>query len=114
VSLVVDGEHDTVRYGDSFGDDMPSDLWDACQWWLTQHKKSPFTLETLPIGVQELHDTSSCGFLSHNSLEHFAFPESDPLLACSGIQAARMSHFILASQQILAQVRTSNWHGGLS
>jgi hypothetical protein len=87
---------------------MPSDLWDACQWWLAQHKKCLFALEALPTGVQELDDASSCGFLAHNSLEHFVFPESVPLLACSGIQAARMSHFILASQQILAQVRTSN------
>jgi hypothetical protein len=72
VSLVVDGEHDIVCYGDSFGNYMPSDL--------------PY----------------------HNSLEHFAFPESVPLLACSGIQVARMSCFILASQQILAQVHTSD------
>jgi hypothetical protein len=55
------------------------------------------TLETLPIGVQELNNTSLCGFLAYNSLEHFAFPESFPLLACSGIQAVRMSCFILAS-----------------
>jgi hypothetical protein len=105
VGLVVDGECEIIHYGDSFGTDMPSDLREAYQWWLSQHSKSTFALRTLAIPVQELDDNSLCGFLATNSLEHFAFPDTIPLLPRSEIQMKRLKTFILAAQQMLDQVR---------
>jgi len=105
VGLVVDGKHEIIHYGDSFGTDMPSDLREAYQWWLSQHSQSTFALRTLAIAVQELDDNSSCGFLATNSLEHFAFPDTIPLLLRSEIQMKRLKTFILAAQQMLDQVR---------
>jgi hypothetical protein len=102
VGLVVDGEHETIHYGDSFGSNMPSDVREAYQWWLAQHSKSTFALRTLAIAVQD--DNSSCGFLATNSLEHFAFPDTVPLLPCSEIQIKRLRTFILVAQQMLDQV----------
>jgi len=104
VGLVVDGKHEIIHYGDSFGTDMPSDLREAYQWWLSQHSQSTFALRTLAIAVQELDDNSSCGFLATNSLEHFAFPDTIPLLLRSEIQMKRLKTFILAAQQMLDQV----------
>ena len=104
VSLVIDGEHELIQYGDLFGGNIPPDVLEAYQWWLPQHTESQFSLQWLPIAIQEVNDTSSCGFLAHNSLEHFAFPESVPLLATSEIQGARIKIFICTGEQILAQV----------
>jgi hypothetical protein len=105
VGLVIDGEREIIHYGDSFGTNMPSDLREAYQWWLSQHSKLIFALRTLAIAVQELDDNSSCGFLATNSLEHFAFPDTIPLLPRSEIQMKRLKTFILAAQQMLDQVR---------
>jgi hypothetical protein len=107
VSLVIDGEHELIWYGDMFGGNIPPDILEAYQWWLSQHTESQFSLQWLPITVQEVNDTSSCGFLVHNSLEHFAFPESVPLLATSGIQVVRMKTFIRTGEQVLAQVHSN-------
>src|SRR5882762_10784606 len=71
------------------------------QWWLSQHVSSPFRVTTLPITSQEPEDTSSCGFLADNSLQHFAFPSSVLLILRPGIQAARMKAFLLLAQQVL-------------
>jgi hypothetical protein len=85
VALVIDGETQTIWYGNSYGTDIAPELVDAYQWWLLQHTSSPFMLAILPITFQELYNTSLCSFLSHNSLEHFAFPDTVPLIASSGI-----------------------------
>jgi hypothetical protein len=58
----------------------------------------------LPITFQQPDDTSSCGFLSDNSLQHFAFPDTVPLIAQSEIQVARMKAFLLLGQEVLDQV----------
>jgi uncharacterized coiled-coil protein SlyX len=105
VSLVIDGEHQMIRYGNSYGTEMPPDLVEACQWWLSQHAATPFAVEVLPITAQSSDDTSSCGFLSDNSLGHFAFPNTVPLVASSGIKAARTSAFLLIAAKVLDQVR---------
>jgi hypothetical protein len=102
VAIVINGEDETIHYGNSYGADMPQELVDAYQWWLSQHASSPFTIEKLPMTFQE--DTSSCGILSQNSLEHFAFPNTIPLIASSGIHAARLRTFILMAEQICDQV----------
>lgn len=106
VAIVIDGEHETIHYGNSYGTNMPFELLDAYQWWLSQHALSPFAIEKLPITSQE--DTSSCGLLSHNSLGHFAFPDTIPLIASSGIQAARMKTFLLMAERIVDQVYFKN------
>lgn len=105
VSLVIDGENQTFRYGNSYGTDIPSVLLDALQWWISQHHPAPFDIKTLPITLQEPHDTSSCGFLANNCLEHFAFPNTIPLLKSSNIRAARMTAFLDTAQQVVDQVR---------
>jgi hypothetical protein len=105
VGLVVDGEHKIIHYGDLFGSDMPSDIWEAYQWWLLQHSKSTFAIRTLAIAVQELDDNSSCGFLATNSLSHFTFPDTVPLLLHSEIQIEMLKTFILAAQRMLDQVQ---------
>jgi hypothetical protein len=102
VAIVIDGEHETIHYGNSFNKDMPLELLNAYQWWLSQHAPSAFTIEKLPITSQE--DTSSCGFLSQNSLDHFAFPDTIPLIARSGIHAARLKTFLLMAGAIIDQV----------
>jgi hypothetical protein len=106
-AIVIDGEHETIRYGNSYGVDMPHKLLNAYQWWLSQHAPSPFAIEKLPITFQE--DSSSCGFLSHNSLDHFAFPDTVPLIASSGIHAARLKTFILMANQVTDQVRSKRF-----
>jgi hypothetical protein len=106
VSLVIDGEHKLIWYGDSFSGNIPPDILEAYQW-LSQHMESQFSLQWLPIAVQAVNDTLSCGFLVHNSLENFAFPESVPLLATSGIRVVRMKTFIRTGEQVLAQVRSN-------
>ena len=107
VWLIIDGEHELIWYGDLFSGNIPPNILEAYQWWLSQHTESQFSLQRLPITVQEVNDTSSCGFLVHNSLEHFAFPESVPLLATSGIQVVRMKTFIRTGEQVLAQVHSN-------
>jgi hypothetical protein len=104
VAIVIDGESETINFGNSYGAPIPPNLLDAYQWWLSQHVSSPFRVTTLPITSQEPEDTSSCGFLADNSLQHFAFPSSVPLILRPGIQAARMKAFLLLAQQVLDQV----------
>jgi Ulp1 protease family, C-terminal catalytic domain len=99
VAIVVDAKRGAIKYGDSFGNDMPFYLLEAYQWWLSQHSSTPFALEELPIATQT--DSSSCGFLSNNSLEHYAFPESVPLIRNFDIAAVRMKTFLLIGNQIL-------------
>jgi hypothetical protein len=106
VAIVIDGKHETIHYGNSYGTNMPFELLDAYQWWLSQHALSPFAIKKLPITSQE--DASSCGFLSHNSLDHFAFPDAVPLIVSSGIQAARMKTFLLMAERIVDQVYFKN------
>jgi hypothetical protein len=69
VAIVIDSEHKTIHYRNSYGTDMPLELVNAYQWWLSQHIPSAFTIMALPITFQE--DSLSCGLLSHNSLNHF-------------------------------------------
>jgi hypothetical protein len=104
VAIVIDSEHKTIHYGNSFSTAIPSDLLEAYQWWLVQHTSSPFTVSTLPIMFQEPEDTSLCGFLAMNSLQHFAFPAAFPLILQPGIQVARMKAFFLLGQQMLDKV----------
>jgi hypothetical protein len=107
VSLVIDGKHQTMHYGNLYGTEIPPDLVTACQWWLLQHGATPFAVEALPITAQSPDDTSLCGFLANNSLEHFAFPKTVPLIASLGIKTTRMKTFILTAGQVLDQVRHS-------
>ena len=104
VALVVDSEAKVILYRNLFGTDIPPKLLEAYQWWLLQHTSSSLAHGILPITFQEPHDTSSCGFLSHNSLEHFAFPGTVLLIATSGIRAARMKAFLSIAEQVLEQV----------
>jgi len=99
VAVVIDAKRGVVQYGDALGDAIPSPLLDAYQWWLSQHSSTSFKLEELPIAPQT--DTSSCGFLSHNSLEHDAFPGSVHLIKNVNVAAVRMSAFLRIGNQIL-------------
>jgi hypothetical protein len=49
VALIIDGDNRTIRYGNSYGVEIPPRLFDACQWWLAQHGSIPFAVEMLPI-----------------------------------------------------------------
>ncbi|KAJ8579203.1 hypothetical protein M405DRAFT_870581 [Rhizopogon salebrosus TDB-379] len=104
VSLIIDGKHQTMHYGNSYGTEVPPDLVKAYQWWLLQHGATPFTIKALPITAQSPDDTSSCGFLANNSLKHFAFPNTVPLIASSGIKATRMKTFIQNAGKVLDQI----------
>lgn len=112
VSFVVDGEAHTILFGNSYGTDIPPELLNTYQWWFSQHSATPFTLKALTISFQEPHNTSSCRFLSHNSLECFAFPSTVPLIASNNIQAARMKAFVSIAGQVLEQVcyQVSCWN----
>jgi len=105
VSLVIDGEAGVLRYGDSYGNEMPADLMQACHWWLSQHTLDRFAVVDLPIAPQATNDTSSCGILADNSLEHHSFPDTIPLIPSSRIEAARMRKFLLMGEAVLEQVR---------
>lgn len=104
VALIIDGDHQTIRYGNSYGVEIPPRLFNACQWWLSQHGSTPFAVEMLPITTQHSKDTSSCGFLAQNSLDHFAFPDTVPLITSMEIKAARVKTFLLIAEQVLCQV----------
>lgn len=81
VPLVVDGAEARFRYGDSLshgqGDKIiPSKLHAAYETWKTIHlSMAPiFPIETLPTTTQT--DGFSCGPLTFNALENFAFVDA--------------------------------------
>ncbi|KAJ7689640.1 hypothetical protein B0H14DRAFT_2652727 [Mycena olivaceomarginata] len=73
-----------VRYGDSFGNEIPEELAAACRWWLNQHTSEDLELTDLPIARQE--DGHSCGILVDNAQQHFVDP-SVPLLESAKLDA---------------------------
>ncbi|KAJ7881737.1 hypothetical protein B0H14DRAFT_3759288 [Mycena olivaceomarginata] len=79
-----------VRYGDSFGGEIPEELAAACRWWLNQHTAEKLELADLPIAHQE--DGHSCGILVDNAQQHFVDP-SVPLLGSAKFLDARLEVF---------------------
>ena len=104
VSLVIDREAGILCYSDSYGNEMPADLMQACHWWLSQHTLDRFTVVDLPIAPQAASNTSSCRILANNSLENHSFPDMVPLIPSSRIEAARMRKFLLMGEVVLEQV----------
>ena len=84
---------------------MPLDLMQACHWWLSQHTLDHFAVVDLQIAPQATNDTSLCGILADDSLEHHSFPDTVPLIPSSRIEAARMRMFLLMGEAALEQVR---------
>jgi hypothetical protein len=83
---------------------MPVDLMQACHWWLSQHTLDCFAVVDLPIAPQATNNTSLCGILANNSLEHHSFPGTVPLIPSSRIEAARIRKFLLIGEAVLEQV----------
>lgn len=104
VSLVIDGSEGKMLYGDSYHHEMPLELREAFNWWLSHHVPVSFTVKNLPISTQEPTDTSSCGILVNNSLDHYTFPTIVPLLRTSEVKAARSMLFLRTAQEVLDQV----------
>ena len=115
VALVIDVKERVIRYGDSFGATIPDNMLHAYKWWLAQHTKETFKMETLPMTRQT--DTHSCGYLANNGLHFFAIPESFPLIE-PGVHAgasARITMFNKLAEHILERVSCSYLrHGHLA
>jgi hypothetical protein len=90
-----------IRYGDSFGAPIPTELLSACRWWLSQHTAAEIRLEDLPIGKQK--DGFSCGMLVDNAHQHFVDP-SVSLTAPGEYVDARLEIFNKACARSLEQV----------
>lgn len=102
VALVVDVKDKSIRYGDSLGLPIPSELLEAYTWWLAQHSPIVFENNHLPITKQE--DGSSCGTLADNCLNHFATPMISPMIKTLAIREARMSAFSCIANHVLERV----------
>lgn len=104
VSIVIDPEHRLIRYGDGYRSTMPAELLKVYQWWLSQHTMDKFAEGKLSITIQD--DTSSCGLLAQNALDHFAFPLTETLIprSKSAVSGARMKTFLSMAQLVLHQV----------
>ncbi|KAF7359565.1 hypothetical protein MVEN_00679900 [Mycena venus] len=79
-----------LRYGDSFGGEIPGELVAACRWWLNQHTTVKLELAGLPIVHQE--DGHSCGILVDNAQQDFV-DLSVPLLETAKFMDARLEVF---------------------
>ncbi|KAJ7676615.1 hypothetical protein DFH06DRAFT_976905 [Mycena polygramma] len=90
-----------VRYGDSFGGEIPEELADACRWWLNQHISADIGLVDLPIAHQE--DGFSCSMLVDNAQQHFVDP-SIPLADPAQFANARLEVFNKICVRSLEQV----------
>jgi hypothetical protein len=105
VRLIIDAKEQTTHYGDALNAPIPTDLFEAYEWWISQHTPSPFEMKDLQITKQE--DGESCGILADNGLNHFALPGVFPLMKASEVRTVgRMSTFIRIANHILERVST--------
>ncbi|KAJ7820138.1 hypothetical protein B0H13DRAFT_2452226 [Mycena leptocephala] len=103
VSIVFDMTQPdgVLRYGDSFGGEIPEELAAASRWWLNQHTTAKLELAKLPIAPQE--DGFSCGILVDNVQQHFVDP-SVPLLETAKFMDARLEVFNKICTRALEQL----------
>ncbi|KAJ7869051.1 hypothetical protein B0H13DRAFT_2557989 [Mycena leptocephala] len=103
VSIVFDMTQPdgVLRYGDSFGGEIPEELAAASRWWLNQHTTAKLELAKLPIAPQE--DGFSCGILVDNAQQHFVDP-SVPLLETAKFMDARLEVFNKICTRALEQL----------
>lgn len=66
VSVIIDFRKQKILYGDSLGHAISASMQDILTWWTRFHSNANFTIEKLPITIQE--DSFSCGLLAWNSL----------------------------------------------
>ncbi|KAK6966605.1 hypothetical protein R3P38DRAFT_3515194 [Favolaschia claudopus] len=79
-----------LRYGDSLGAEIPTEMAAACRWWLNQHTAEEISITNLPIAQQK--DGFSCGMLVDNAQQHFVDPEV-PLTGAENWAEARLELF---------------------
>ncbi|KAJ7913609.1 hypothetical protein B0H13DRAFT_1873734 [Mycena leptocephala] len=63
-AIEVDGPQRLFRYGDSFGKEVPAILYQAYEWWKSQHIDDAIHFDTLPSSTQmdghSWHDGRKC------------------------------------------------------
>ncbi|KAG1734362.1 hypothetical protein EDD22DRAFT_787922, partial [Suillus occidentalis] len=68
LSLIIDGSHHTIYFGDSFGHEAPDLIHHAVKWWLGLHTPISFKWKALACTHQQ--DQYSCGILAVNAIAH--------------------------------------------
>ena len=66
VPVVLDFKNDIIWYGNLLGGKIPSSMEKNLKWWTKFHSGEDFTIEKLPITIQE--DFFSCCLLAWNAL----------------------------------------------
>jgi Ulp1 protease family, C-terminal catalytic domain len=118
VALVVVLKTHTILYGDSASGTPDVDLINALSWFCSGFSEAPlpcsptFSLSTLPCPKQDIStDSWNCGIFSYNTLAHYFFPTTIPILQhteTSGFgNAARLECLSNIIAQYHHQVRTS-------
>jgi len=70
IAVIIDAQTRRIYFGDSLGLEISKAVWDVLDWWTGFHNSGePFTLERLPITIQQ--DSFSCGVLAWNALSAF-------------------------------------------
>ncbi|KAL1701959.1 ribonuclease H-like domain-containing protein [Schizophyllum commune] len=90
ISFVIDVDAREIAYFDSMGCRPPSDLCDILHWWLGAHGMTGFKDKTRKTACTQQTDTTSCGLLSINALEHNIAADTYPLIDPSACDAGRL------------------------
>ncbi|KAJ6542431.1 hypothetical protein B0H10DRAFT_2244616 [Mycena sp. CBHHK59/15] len=101
IAVDVDGPKRMLRYGDSFGEEIPPLLRAAFEWWASKHGQDPLIVDTLSSSMQT--DGHSCGIFAPNAAEHSVYPES-PLIKQDDVVLVRLTMFNRLANRILDRI----------
>lgn len=97
VAFNLNFKESCIRYGDSWGDEPPTELMCAVEWWTYHHTGRNFNRTKLTITTQK--DTFSCGLLAHNALAHSANPTKYPLIDAANVDNERLKVLLAVIQR---------------
>jgi hypothetical protein len=92
IAVIVDTQHNSLWYYDSYHRSIPQPIFDLFSWWLEQHgyRSKP---KVVPLDGPLQTDNHSCGVLAANVILHHFIP-STPLMNADTMYAQRVRIYV--------------------